>query len=119
MIDSSGVAPITQDVLDQIGALLSPQEPRPINVCIAEHARQSPRLSNAEVAAMLRKVPKRSARDAYGWTYEHLQQLLGHSQGLTGLKEFLNHLNGGGAASGTITDLNILKVTPSFEGHQG
>ena len=119
MIDSCGVAPITQDVFDQIGALLNPQEPRPINVCISEHSRQSPRLRNPEVAAMLRKVPKRSARDAYGWTYEHLQQLLGHSQGLTGLKEFLNCLNGGGAASGTITDLNILKVTPLLKGTKG
>ena len=68
---------------------------------------------------MLRKAPKRSARDAYGWTYEHLQQLLGHSQVLTGLKEFLNRLNGGGATSGTITDLNILKVTPLLKGAKG
>ena len=96
MIDSNGVAPITQEVFEQIGALLNPQEPRPINVCIADHARQSPNLRNTEVAAMLRKAPTRSARDAYGWTYEHLQQLLGHSQGLTGLKEFLNRLNGWG-----------------------
>ena len=119
LIDSNGVAPITQDVFDQIGALLNPQEPRPISVCIADHARQPPNLRNTEVAAMLRKAPKRSARDAYGWTYEHLQQLLGHSQGLTGLKEFLNRLNGGGATSGTITDLNILKVTPLLKGTKG
>ena len=76
-------------------------------------------LRNTEVAAMLRRAPKRSARVAFGWTYEHLQQLLGHSQGRTALKDFFNLLNGEGAASGTVSDLNIRKVTPLCKGAKG
>ena len=72
LIDSNGVAPITQEVFNQAEALLNPQAPRPISVGIAEHARQAYVLRNTEVAAMLRRTPKRSAREAYGWTYEHL-----------------------------------------------
>ena len=82
-----------------------------ITTNISEHARPTPMLRNTDIAALLRKVPKISARDAYGWTYEHLQQTLGHPPALGGLRDFILLLNSGGATSGTVVDLNILKAT--------
>ena len=76
-------------------------------------------LRNTDIAAILRAVPKISARDAYGWTYEHIQLTLGHSKALGALTDFTNLLNSGGATSGTIADLNMLKATPLLKGTKG
>ena len=76
-------------------------------------------LRNTDIAVMLRNVPKRSARDAYVRTYENVQQTLGLPPALGGLKDFINLLNSGGATSGTIVDLNILKVAPHVKGTKG
>ena len=77
LIDSNGVAPIAQDVSEQIQARLSCTN-------ISEHARATPMLRNTDIAVMLRNVPKRSARAAYVRTYEHLQQTLGLPPALGG-----------------------------------
>ena len=68
---------------------------------------------------MLRRVPKRAARDAYGWTYEHLQTLLGHSHGLEALTTFVVNLNRGSVTEGFLRDMNTLNVTPLLKGNKG
>ena len=109
----TGLPPITQDVFDDVEALLNPLEPRLISANMSEHARAAPMLRNSDIAAMLREVPNRSAGDAYGWTYEHVQQTLGHPQALGALKEFIYFVIGGGAIGGATADLNRLRATPT------
>ena len=78
IIGSHGVAPLTSEVIKQIRELLTPQPPRPIYTHIDGEARGIPEVTPTDIASTLRRAPKRTARDVFGWAYEHLQLLLGH-----------------------------------------
>ena len=78
---STGIVPATHEVSSHIRELLIPQHVRPLTTVIDGDLRGVPVVSTRDIASMLRQVPKRAAMDAYGWTYEHLQLLLGHNRG--------------------------------------
>ena len=49
----------------------------------------------------------------YGWTYEHLQILIGEREATEAMGRFFNHILGGRAQGDTFDDMNLVKVTPS------
>ena len=78
-----------------------------------------PRAAQKDIASLLRRAPKRAARDAYGWTYEHLHTMLGNCQGLEALTTFIGNVNRGSVIEGLLRDMNTLKVTPLLKGSNG
>ena len=55
----------------------------------------------------------------YGWTYEHLQTLIGDKEAIKTLTGTLNHKLGNRICSETAKDLNTVRVTPLLKGTKG
>ena len=64
------------------------------------------------VSALIRTTPKKSGADVYGWTYEHLQTLIGDKDAIKTLTGTLNHILGNRITSETAKDLNTVRVPP-------
>jgi hypothetical protein len=65
------------------------------------------------MARTARSTPKKSAADAYGWTYERIQALLGDAEATGALNGFLNQMQGGRLHRETMKELNVVRVTPT------
>ena len=75
---SYGLAPANDDTVAQVKELLIPTKPKP--VCTDTRAELGPRpaqLEEDKVSTLIRTTPKKAGADVYGWTYEHLQTLIG------------------------------------------
>jgi hypothetical protein len=57
--------------------------------------------------------------DIYGWTYEHLQTLIGDKEAIKTLTRTLNHILGNRITSETAKDLNTIRVAPLLKGTKG
>ena len=83
-IMSHGVAPVNDDTIKQVTELLTPMEPRPLwtdtRANPTSRARIPAQLDPNKLGANFRSTPKRIAADIYGWTYEHLQVLIGEKK---------------------------------------
>ena len=55
----------------------------------------------------------------YGWTYEHLQTLIGDKDAIKTLTGTLNHILGNRITSETAKDLSTVRVTPLLKGTKG
>jgi hypothetical protein len=64
------------------------------------------------MARTARSTPKKSAADAYGWTYEHIQALRGDAEATGALSGFLNHMQGGRLYKENMKELNVVRVNP-------
>jgi hypothetical protein len=78
---SHGVAPVNEDTIRQVKELLNPVAPRPIwtdtRPSPASRARIPAQIDPTKLGGTWRATPKRTAADIYGWSYEHLQILIG------------------------------------------
>ena len=96
---SHGVAPVNEDTLKQVTELLIPMEPRPTwtdtRANPTSRARVPAQLDPNKLGAIFRTTPKRTAADIYGWTYEHLQILIGEKEATEAMGRFLSHVLGG------------------------
>ena len=71
------------------------------------------------MGTLFRATSSRSGADAYGWTYEHLQALIGDEAATDAMCTFLNHMLGGRLADETLKDMSVVKVTPLLKGSKG
>ena len=55
----------------------------------------------------VRGTPKRSGLDAYGWTYERLQALVGDQVATDAMCTFLNHMLGGRITEDSVGDMSV------------
>ena len=76
-------------------------------------------MAKKEVAKIARGTPKKTAADAIGWTYEHIQALLGDEEASAAFATFINHMQGGRLHPETMLDLNTVRVTPLRKGTKG
>ena len=92
---SYGLAPVNDDTVTQFKDLLIPTKPRPVwTDTRAEFGPRAAQLDEEKVAGILRTTPKRAGADVYGWTYEHLQTLIGDKEAIKALTGTLNHILG-------------------------
>ena len=68
---------------------------------------------------IFRAAPERSGADAYGWTHEHLQALIGDEAATDAMCTVLSHMLGGRLADETLEDMSLVKVTPLLKGSKG
>jgi hypothetical protein len=85
----------------------------------AEFGPRPTQLEEDKVSALIRTTPKKSGADVYGWTYEHLQTLIGDKDAIKTLTGTLNHILGSRITSETAKDLNTVRVTPLLKGTRG
>ena len=115
-IMSHGIAPVNEDTIKQVTELLIPTEPRPVwtdtRADPTSRARRLAQLSLNKLGPFLRATPKRTAADIYGWTYEHLQVLIGGKEATEAIDRFLNHTLGARILQSTLEDMNLVKATP-------
>ena len=112
-LGTGGVAQGNEDTMKQLNELLNPIPPRPTWACASpDHA---PRPAQTTIEAMVkaaRGTPKKSAADAFGWTYEHIQALLGDAEATGAFNRFLNHMQGGRLHRETMNEFNVVRATP-------
>ena len=98
-------------------------EPRPIwtdtRANPTSRARIPAQIDPNKLGVILRATPTRTAADMYGWTYEHLQILVGEREASEAMGRFLNHILGGRAQGDTLEDMSLVKVTPLLQGSKG
>ena len=85
----------------------------------AEFGPRPTQLEEDKVSALIRTTPKKSGADVYGWTYEHLQTLIGDKDAIKTLTGTLHHILGNRIASEAAKDLNTVRVTPLLKGTKG
>ena len=117
---SDGPAPVNDDTVSQVKDLLIPTKPKPVwTDTRAEFGPRAAQLEEERVSGLIRTTPKRSGADVYGWTYEHLQTLIGDKEAIKTLSGTLNHILGNRISSETARDLNTARVTPLLKGSKG
>ena len=106
----------SEDTIKQLNELLNPILARPVWACT--NPGHAPRPAQVPIKAMVRtcrSTAKKSAADAYGWTYEHTQALLGDAEATGALNGFLNHMQGGRLHGETMKELNVVREPPHTE----
>jgi hypothetical protein len=99
---SYGLAPVNEDTVTQVKELLIPTEPKPVwTDTRAEHGPRPAQLEEDRVSGLIRTTPKKSGADVYGWTYEHLQTLIGDKDAIKTLTGTPNHILGNRITSET------------------
>jgi hypothetical protein len=99
---SYGLAPVNDDTVAQVKELLIPTKPKPVwTDTRAEFGPRPAQLEEDRVSALIRTTPKKSGADVYGWTYEHLQTLIGDKDAIKTLTGTLNHILGNRITSET------------------
>ena len=92
---SYGLAPVNDDTVDQAKELFIPTKPKPVwTDTRAEFGPRPAQLEEGKVSALIRATPKKSGADVYGWTYEHLQTLIGDKDTIKTLTRTLSHIMG-------------------------
>ena len=114
---SHGVAPVNEDTIRQVKELLNPLPPRPMWTDTRPNpisrARIPAQIGITKLGGALRATPRRTAADIYGWSYEHLQILIGEREATEAMGRFLTRILGGRLRQETLEDMNMVKVTPS------
>jgi hypothetical protein len=120
---SHGVAPVNEDTIKQLAELLILMAPGPIWTDTKPNpiarARIPAQIVITKLGVTVRATPKRKAADIYGWSYEHLQALIGEKEATEATGRFLKHVLGGRILQGTLEEMNLVKVTPLLKGSKG
>jgi len=119
-LGSGGIAQGNEDTVRQLEELLNPIPLRPVWACTnPDHAPRPAQLPKKEVVKIARGTPKKAADDAFGWTYEHIQALLGDEEASTALTTFINHMQGGRLNLETMLDLSTIGLPLSVKVRKG
>ena len=114
---------MNDDAIRQVRELLTPCPPKAIwtdtRANPTSSARTPAQLDPSRMGKTFRATPRRSGADAYGWTYEHLQALIGDEVATDAMCTFLNHTLGGRISEETIKDMKMVKATPLLKESEG